>query len=275
MRAIARNQANSDLVPLGDWGPQDSSFRTDLWPLRGSITWDIRFHSVDTNGNINPYVAGVTPVVTGLVVSAQTAGAMKGGRMNPATLGAGLNVVSGVLRVPVDGITETLILNSSVTNQKIDRVTSHKLLVVDSDMVSCAVNKLLAGTCTVAVAFTAPDITVTSTGGTVTIKINPTDKFKITDSATGTTQTLNGVSYSAVDSANSVIVATAFIQFGTSTQFFNTGLKLYGGGVGGERLRIDTTIAGGFTSSGGSTPATVSKYMWVTVDGVSYKIALF
>jgi hypothetical protein len=80
----AVNTASGDIVELGNPGPDDQSLTTDQWPLKDSITWKIRFRSRSNNNQLNPYVSGTTPEVTGLTVTS-AGGKLKINRVDTST----------------------------------------------------------------------------------------------------------------------------------------------------------------------------------------------
>lgn len=170
-------------------------------PVSGEV-FTVYVVSYDVNTRENSVSPTATPKVTGLTPTLQTAGSMNAGRLNSSTIGAGLTQLSGVLRVPVLGITSALvddfavtenklenaqiigaarIKNAAIENAKFDRASANKIAIVDADIVSLAVNKLLAGTVTVAVTLTSPTIVITS--GTVTVNIDAANKIKVTDTS--------------------------------------------------------------------------------------------
>jgi hypothetical protein len=210
-------------------GPEDNTHLTRWREVNPGETYTVYVNSMDVNNQENTIYDPVTPKVTGLSPVFQTSGKLKAHRLDSTTVGTGLQIdtTSFVLRVPLSGITTDLVNNFAVTedklqnaqiinaariknaaieNLKLDRASANKIAIVDADIMNLAVNKLLAGTITVAVAMTAPDLTITT--GTDTVKINATDRIKVTNSASSSyIQIFNG-SLAAGSTLDGTISAT-------------------------------------------------------------------
>ncbi|MGQ9677442.1 MAG: hypothetical protein ACUVX1_17405, partial [Chloroflexota bacterium] len=78
-----------------------TNFRTDLWPKpQTAETWTIYAVSLDANNRANSIVAGTTPAQV-LQVVPGASGTLKGGRIDPTTLGGGLQVISDQLQAKI------------------------------------------------------------------------------------------------------------------------------------------------------------------------------
>ena len=191
--ADGSNHAND--ITLGVWGPSDTTWKTDTWPVgSGSTTWDLYCVSYDVNNNDNSLQPGVTPRVTGLVETAQTSGSLLGGRVVPGSIGT------------------TQIASAAITDAKI---------------ANCNVNKLEAGTAnfggtaTFQSGSSGPYVQISSTGisvsggGTASVQITSTG-ITLTGTASISTASITGGSISGTSLTLNSNGITTTLNNGTS-----------------------------------------------------------
>ncbi len=138
----------------------------------------VLFYAVTKAGNRKP-----SPPTSTVTVTTQTA-ALNLAEVDLATVGAGLAVSGGALRIPSGGVTTALMAALSITANELasSAVTTSKyafqsipqaaiglLAVGNAQINDLSVTKLTAGTITASVAMTAPTITSTSGSGTVSL----------------------------------------------------------------------------------------------------------
>ena len=103
-----------------------TTFRTDDWPMPESgTTVTVRAYAINADGKRS------SAATVGLTLTPQATGTLKGNRLAASTLGAGLQNDGSVLRVPVQGINETLLADLAVTTGKLGNLAVNASKLAD------------------------------------------------------------------------------------------------------------------------------------------------
>lgn len=175
------------------------------------------------------------------------------------------NLAVGTAAIQTAAITTALIANAAITNALIANLAvgtaQIQLLAVGSAQISSLdVTKLNAGTISVAISLTAPDITATN--ASFVAKINVTDGFKITGN-TLTTQ-LNNSNDPTSNPAGLIVYTTSG---GLLPVSIGPGLVRINESLSGTP-RWDIQVTGAFTSMRFRTPGGAATYTISTASGL-------
>lgn len=142
------------------------------------------------------------------------------------------------------------------------------LAVTDAKIASLAVDKLLAGTISVAVSLTSATIVVTS--GTVTLNLDAIDFLKVTDS--GTPASYSQVTAVGVTSASTV--NSAFASIGTTGPYNTLGVLALQDHTG-VKLLIRSAVASTATAGSASLPANPAGFLDAYWNSVAIRIPYY